>query len=102
MDGDMRSDPAVDRKKLSPLGKEIVGGLEEVLEHVRGKIKLRTRAVEVPSRVDLKALRKPLPRMDADELGMLDKRFWMLCLSVFIRGLLVGSDEEVLATDGRG
>jgi hypothetical protein len=74
MDGDMRSDPAVDRKKLSPLGKEIVGGLEEVLEHVRGKIKLRTRAVEVPSRVDLKALRKPLPRMDADEPGMLDKR----------------------------
>ena len=54
----MRSDPAVDRKKLSPLGKEIVEGLEEVLEHVRGKIKLRTRAVEVPSRVDLKALRK--------------------------------------------
>jgi hypothetical protein len=26
----------------------------------------------------------------------------MLCLSAFIRGFLVGSDEEVLATDGHG
>ena len=54
----MRRDPAVDKKKLSPLGKEIVGGLEEVLAHVRGEIKLHTRVAEVSDRVDLKAIRK--------------------------------------------
>lgn len=45
-------------KKTTPLGESIARGLEEGLAHVRGEIRLRTRAIHVPASVDVRAVRE--------------------------------------------
>ncbi len=46
--------------KHSPLGKELIAGMEEAAAYARGEIELPTRVVEVPEAVDVAAIRKRL------------------------------------------
>lgn len=48
------------KKKHSPLGKELIAGMEEVAAYARGEIELPTRVVEVPETVDVAAIRRRL------------------------------------------
>jgi putative transcriptional regulator len=48
------------RSKTTPFGESIVAGLKEVAAHMRGEIKLRTRVIEVPERVDVREIRDRL------------------------------------------
>ena len=47
------------KEKHTPLGKELIAALEEVLAHARGEIDLPTRDFEVPP-ADIAAMRKKL------------------------------------------
>jgi putative transcriptional regulator len=49
------------RKKFdgeTPLGRQLIRGMRQAVRHARGEIKLRTRIVEVPDFVDVKAIRE--------------------------------------------
>ncbi len=48
------------KKKHSPLGKELIAGMEEAVAYARGEIELPTRVVEVPEAVDVAAIRRRL------------------------------------------
>ena len=48
------------KQKHSPLGKELIAGMEEAAAYARGEIELPTRVVEVPEAVDVAAIRKRL------------------------------------------
>jgi putative transcriptional regulator len=43
---------------MTPLGKSIVRGLEEVAAHMRGEVQLRTRVIHVPEAVDVRNIRE--------------------------------------------
>ena len=45
-------------KKLSPLARDIVAGLEEGIAHFRGEITLPSRSILVPGNVDVTAVRR--------------------------------------------
>lgn len=51
------SSKKVSRKALT-LGEQIIRGLEEGIAHMRGEIRLETRTIEVPDRVDVRAIRE--------------------------------------------
>ena len=55
------------KQKHSPLGKELIAGMEEAAAYARGEIELPTRVVEVPEAVDVAAIRK--------RLGLSQERF---------------------------
>jgi putative transcriptional regulator len=40
------------------LGEDIIAGLQELQAHMRGEIKLRTRVIEVPDPIDVRAIRE--------------------------------------------
>ena len=42
--------------KASSLGAAIIAGFEELQAHMRGEIKLRTRVIEVPDAIDVRAI----------------------------------------------
>src|SRR5258707_10857562 len=44
--------------KHSRLGIDIIRGLEELQSHARGEIQLRTRVIQIPDAVDVRALRE--------------------------------------------
>ncbi len=46
------------KKKHSPLGEELIAGMEEAVAYARGEIELPTRVVEVPEAVDVAAIRR--------------------------------------------
>ncbi len=46
------------KKRAFNLGDSILRGLEEVAAHKRGDMKLRTRVVQVPDEVDVRAIRE--------------------------------------------
>ncbi len=48
------------KKKHSPLGEELIAGMEEAVAYARGEIELPTRVVEVPEAVDVAAIRRRL------------------------------------------
>ncbi len=48
------------KQKHSPLGKELIAGMEAAAAYARGEIELPTRVVEVPETVDVAAIRKRL------------------------------------------
>lgn len=48
------------KKKHSPLGEELIAGMEEAAAYARGEIELPTRVVEVPEVVDVAAIRRRL------------------------------------------
>ena len=48
------------KKRYSPLGDELIAGMEEAAAYARGEIELPTRVVEVPEAVDVAAIRKRL------------------------------------------
>lgn len=48
------------KQKHSPLGKELIAGMQEAVAYARGEIELPTRVVEVPEVVDVAAIRKRL------------------------------------------
>ena len=48
------------KKQHSPLGRELIAGMEEVAAYARGEIELPTRVVEVPEAVDVAAMQKRL------------------------------------------
>ncbi len=48
------------KQKHSPLGKELIAGMEEAVAYARGEIELPTRVVEVPEAVDVAAIRRRL------------------------------------------
>ncbi len=48
------------KKKHSPLGKELIAGMQEAAAYASGEIELPTRVVEVPEAVDVAAIRKRL------------------------------------------
>jgi putative transcriptional regulator len=45
------------RRKLSPLGRRIIEGLQEAVAHARGETTLPVRRVTVPDRVDVQGIR---------------------------------------------
>ena len=45
------------KRKLSPLARDIIEGMEEAAAHVSGEITLPVRYIEVPEQVDVKAIR---------------------------------------------
>jgi putative transcriptional regulator len=54
---DSRSDLKKPRGERS-LGEDIIAGLQELQAHMRGEITLRTRVIEVPDPIDVKAIRE--------------------------------------------
>ncbi len=48
------------KQKHSPLGRELIAGMEEAVAYARGEIELPTRVVEVPEAVDVAAIRRRL------------------------------------------
>jgi putative transcriptional regulator len=46
------------RLKHSKAGEDIVAGLEEGLAHLRGKVKLKTRSIQVPEDIDVSQVRR--------------------------------------------
>ncbi len=53
-------------REMSPAGKRIVEGLEEVLADLRGERKLSARTVNVPDEVDVAALRRGFEMSQSD------------------------------------
>ncbi len=45
-------------RKKDSLDEMIIAGLQEGIAHMRGEIKLRTRVIEVPEAVDVRAIRE--------------------------------------------
>ena len=56
-------------RKAESLGDMIIAGLQEGIAHMRGEIKLRTRVIEVPDPIDVKAIR--------EKSGLTQKQFAM-------------------------
>ncbi len=48
------------KQKHSPLGKELIAGMQEAVAYARGEIELPTRVVAVPDALDVAAIRKRL------------------------------------------
>ena len=46
------------RPVKSALGDEIIAGFKELRAHMRGEIKLRTRVIDVPDAIDVRAIRE--------------------------------------------
>jgi putative transcriptional regulator len=46
------------RQAKASLGAAIIAGFEELQAHMRGEIKLRTRVIEVPDAIDVRAIRE--------------------------------------------
>lgn len=44
--------------KHSRLGLDIIRGLEELRSHARGEVQLRTRVIQIPNAVDVRAMRE--------------------------------------------
>jgi putative transcriptional regulator len=45
-------------RKQESLGDMIIAGLQEGIAHMRGEIELRTRVIEVPDAIDVRAIRE--------------------------------------------
>lgn len=56
--GSSGTSKSVSARKGPSLGDLIISGLSEGIAHMRGEIKLRTRVVDVPDAIDVRAIRE--------------------------------------------